>query len=74
MEAKSRSEIDKELEQAWQAEVDHNPAAAVAIYRQALADLETYRRSAAPEDQESLTRFFFFCLLFLLFLNVYLLL
>ena len=53
---KTKAEIDAELEQAWKAEIAHKPADALAIYSQALADLEEYRKHAAPPDQEPLAR------------------
>ena len=53
---KTKAEIDAELEQAWKAEIAHKPTEALAIYTQALADLEVYRQHAPPPDQQPLTR------------------
>lgn len=52
---KSKEAIDKELSDAWEAEVANNPAQAYIIYKNALNDLIDYRNNAPREDYENLT-------------------
>jgi len=53
---KTKEEIDKSLEKAWEEERAGNRAEATRIYSEALEDILVFRDKSPKEDYDALTR------------------